>query len=585
MSAATVPNQTMGKLPFTEKLGYSLADGAAQFVFLTMVNFQSGFYTDAMGLNPNTAGWLVLIARLWDAFFDPMMGIIADRTKTRWGRFRPWILWSSIPWAIAMVAAYYVPGFKANWATFAYALITNIALMTIYSMNNTPYSALMAVMTGNQKERTSVSQYRFIVAMIGQLIVGGFTLVIMNALGGPLAPPPTELANQQRTVMVAAATQPGTKLPFEVAPEVAAKIATLQQAAAQPGVKPTVKIELADTPAMREYKPLKAEHDAKGWPLTMAIYAGICVVCFLITFATTKERITPIQKKRSPIGKDISTLVRVGPWIVMFIVTLSHYILGGMRGPSYQYYLQYVSEPQALRLFLDTWHLPVFKPNPDLSQVGVLSRFMYYSKLVIIDNNSNVFAVTYGLLQMTNKIFNVLGILSAGFLVAKFSKKSVVTLGCALNSVSIFALFIIPPNNLWTIFITEWFGQLAYGPCMALLWVLFADVCDYAEWKTGRSMAGFIYSTFFFALKAGNSLGASLGMWILGAFGYQANVTQDDRSKWGILLTFSLIPGIISIARVGSMLIYPITKKMNNDISEELAQRRAAAAAAEPKKA
>ena len=83
MSAANVSTQsTMGKLPFTEKLGYSLADGAAQFVFLTMVNFQSGFYTDAMGISAADASWLVLVARLWDAFFDPMMGFIADRTKT-----------------------------------------------------------------------------------------------------------------------------------------------------------------------------------------------------------------------------------------------------------------------------------------------------------------------------------------------------------------------------------------------------------------------------------------------------------------------------------------------------------------------
>ena len=571
MSTAAAAKPVDARLPFTEKLGYSLADGAAQFVFLTMVNFQSGFYTDAMGLSTTAAGWLVLIARLWDAFFDPMMGIIADRTRTRWGRFRPWILWSIIPWMVAMVAAYYVPGFKASAPTFIYALVTNIVLMTVYSMNNTPYSALMAVITGDQKQRTSLSQFRFIVAMIGQLIVGGFTLVIMNAMGGPLSTPPNALANEQKIAMVQAMTQPATALPFEISKEAAIKMEA----------KDPKKITLADTPAMQQYKKEKAAHDSRGWPITMAIFAGVCGVCFLFTFLTTKERITPIEKKKTPIGKDISTLVKIGPWIVMFVVTISHYVQGGMRGPSYLYYLQYVSDPSAMRGFLEQWHLLIFKPNPDLSQVGVLSRFMYYSKLVIIDDNSNVFTVTYGLLQMTNKIWNVLGILSAGILVVRFNKKNVVTWCCALNSVSIFALFLIPPTNIWGIFITEWAGQLAYGPCMALLWVLFADVCDYAEWKTGRAMAGFIYATFFFALKAGNSLGASLGVWILGMFGYQANVAQDDRSKFGIALTFSLIPGIISLGRVVAMLIYPITKNMNNQISEELAQRRAAAAEAQ----
>ena len=97
------------KLPFVEKFGYSLADGAAQFVFLTMILYQQNFYTDTLGISAGWAGTLVLIARLWDAFFDPVMGFIADRTKTRWGRFRPWLLWTSIPWGVCMVTRYSVP--------------------------------------------------------------------------------------------------------------------------------------------------------------------------------------------------------------------------------------------------------------------------------------------------------------------------------------------------------------------------------------------------------------------------------------------------------------------------------------------
>src|SRR6266496_2409861 len=217
-----MPTPSATKLTFVEKVGYSLADGAAQFVFLTMVNFQAGFYTDAMGIRAADAGWLVLIARLWDAFFDPMMGFIADRTRTRWGRFRPWILWSIVPWAVCMVLAYTVPPLQQYWATFVYALVTNIALMTVYSMNNTPYSALMAVMTGGQKERTRLSQYRFIAAMIGQLVVGGFTLVIMNSLGGQLPLPLTELASEQLAAMKEAA-QPAATAPSTVAPEIATK--------------------------------------------------------------------------------------------------------------------------------------------------------------------------------------------------------------------------------------------------------------------------------------------------------------------------------------------------------------------------
>ena len=128
------------KLSFAEKAGYSLGDAAANFVFMTMILFQLSFYTDTMGVAAAAAGSLLLAGRLWDAVFDPMMGVIADRTKTRWGKFRPWVLWTAVPWAIAMVLAYTNPGWGAA-GNLLWACRTNILLMTLYSANNTPYSA------------------------------------------------------------------------------------------------------------------------------------------------------------------------------------------------------------------------------------------------------------------------------------------------------------------------------------------------------------------------------------------------------------------------------------------------------------
>jgi Na+/melibiose symporter-like transporter len=152
------------RLPFIEKAGYSLGDAAANFVFMTMILFQLNFYTDTMGVAAGLAGTMLLVGRLWDAFFDPMMGVLADRTNTRWGKFRPWVLWTAVPWAVVMVLAYTVPGF-GHAGTIAWVAFTNIALMTLYSANNTPYSALSGVMTGDSNERTSLSSYRFVAAM------------------------------------------------------------------------------------------------------------------------------------------------------------------------------------------------------------------------------------------------------------------------------------------------------------------------------------------------------------------------------------------------------------------------------------
>src|ERR1700691_6105980 len=117
------------KLSFFEKAGYSAGDAAANFVFMTMILFQASFYVEVFGLSAGLAATILLVSRLWDAFFDPIMGVLADRTQTRWGRFRPWVLWTSIPWAVVMVLAYTTPHF-APPLMILYAFVTKVLLMT-----------------------------------------------------------------------------------------------------------------------------------------------------------------------------------------------------------------------------------------------------------------------------------------------------------------------------------------------------------------------------------------------------------------------------------------------------------------------
>jgi Na+/melibiose symporter-like transporter len=167
------------KLSFGEKAGYSAADAAANFVFMTMVLFQTNFYTDVFGISAAAAGWILLTARLWDAFADPIVGVLADRTQTRWGKFRPWVLFTALPWCIVMILAYTTPKGWSAGAMVAYAAVTNILLMTMYSMNNMPYAALGGVMTGDVAERAKLNSFRFISVNAAQFIVGGFTLPLV----------------------------------------------------------------------------------------------------------------------------------------------------------------------------------------------------------------------------------------------------------------------------------------------------------------------------------------------------------------------------------------------------------------------
>lgn len=170
------------RLPLLEKIGYGFGDASANFVFQIMVMFQVGFYTDVFGITAAAAGTLLLVGRFWDAIFDPIMGVIADRTETRWGKFRPWLLWTAIPFALLFWLTFTTPDFSVG-GKLVYAYVTYILLMTVYSMNNTPYSALNGVMTGDVNERTSLSSWRFIFAQIATILIQGFLLLIVASLG------------------------------------------------------------------------------------------------------------------------------------------------------------------------------------------------------------------------------------------------------------------------------------------------------------------------------------------------------------------------------------------------------------------
>lgn len=171
-----------GKLSVREKVGYSLGDGAANFIFQTFMLLQLSFYTDTFGLSAAAAATLFLIARLWGAVCDPVFGALADRTHTRWGKFRPWLLWTAVPFGILGYFAFTTPHFSAA-GKIIYAYITYFLLLTVYSANNNPYSALSGVITGNMAQRTSLSSYRFVVVTLATIAIQGFTLPMVNHFG------------------------------------------------------------------------------------------------------------------------------------------------------------------------------------------------------------------------------------------------------------------------------------------------------------------------------------------------------------------------------------------------------------------
>lgn len=490
-------------LSFLEKAGYSAGDAAANFVFMSMVLFQLNFYTDVFGLSAGTAAAILLWPRLWDAVFDPVMGVLADRTQTRWGKFRPWVLWTAVPWAVVMVLAYTTPDPAWGWSTgmvIAYAGITNTLLMTLYSMNNMPYSALGGVMTGDLNERTKLNAYRFVSVNVAQFIVGGFTLPLV------------------------------------------AKFAQ--------------------------------GHDrAHGWQVTMTIWAVLCLVLFMVTFFTTKERIQPLVEVKSSPMQDFRDLLKNGPWIALVAYTVFNFGMLSLRGGAhYNYYHHYVDKA-AMFDFVAALGLT----TPDPAGTGSLADSLGYIVHGTRDQlaSSNVADVYNSIINMAGFATTIAVIMLSSGLSARFGKRNVAIAGFALSALQACALYAMPPDAVWGMLGLHMLGSVFYAPTIAVMWAMYADAADYSEWQTGRRFTGMVFATIGFSLKSGLALGSACFLWVLaGFFGYDTQQPGAPEAIAGYRFMSSFGVGALFAACTLCMLVCKLDKRTTLQMADELTTRR-----------
>jgi GPH family glycoside/pentoside/hexuronide:cation symporter len=171
------------KIGVLEKIGYSAGDAASNLFFQTFVNYLLFFYTDVFGISAGVAGTMFLVTRIFDAVTDPIMGIISDRTISKYGKFRPYLLWLAVPFAVVGFFMFITPDF-GDTGKIVYAYITYTLMMAMYTAINVPYAALMGVITPNSIERTGISSYRFVAAYCGLLVVTGLTEPLVGFFGG-----------------------------------------------------------------------------------------------------------------------------------------------------------------------------------------------------------------------------------------------------------------------------------------------------------------------------------------------------------------------------------------------------------------
>lgn len=444
------------KLSVKEKVGYALGDTAANFIFQTMVMFQLAFYTDTFGITAAAAATLLVVVRVWDAIFDPIMGVLADRTKTKWGKFRPWVLWTAVPFGIMGFLTFVTPDFSDS-GKLVYAYCTYIVLMMVYSANNLPYSALSGVMTGDLGERTSLSSYRFVFAMIAQLIIQGLALPMVSYFG--------------------------------------------------------------------------QGSSARGYQYTMAIFSSLAVILFFITFSTTRERIQPDPGQHASVKEHYRDLMKNGPWLAMFVLTLILFITLAMRGSVVFYYFRYyVSGGNYEQLF---------------------SLF-------------NVFGTAS----------TIAGIFFSKGLAMRFGKRNVFIGGLAGTTIFTALFAFLPPNAIEMMFAAEMLRQFVYGFTIPLLWAMMADVADYSEWKNRRRATGIVFSAIVFALKAGLGFGGAITGYVLALYGYVPNAAQTGEALHGIVMTMSVFPAITFGLCVVCLFFYRINKQAEIQITTELAERR-----------
>jgi glycoside/pentoside/hexuronide:cation symporter, GPH family len=170
------------KISVAEKIGYGFGDGASNLIWMIFIYYQSNFYTDVFGLAATAAATMLLVTRSWDIFVDVFVGMIADRTQTRWGKFRPFMLWMAVPFGVVAVLAFSTPDFGAN-GKLIYAYVTLTLLMLVYSAINVPYGALMGVISPDPQQRTSLSSYRFSFAQGAGFVVSMTTPALVAYFG------------------------------------------------------------------------------------------------------------------------------------------------------------------------------------------------------------------------------------------------------------------------------------------------------------------------------------------------------------------------------------------------------------------
>lgn len=462
-------NQKMEeKIKLKEKIGYGLGDAASSMFWKIFSMYLMFFYTDVFGIAPAVVGTMFLITRIWDSCFDPLVGIIADRTKSRWGKFRPYLLWTAIPFAIIGILTFYTPDFDEK-GKIIYAYVTYSLMMMIYSVINVPYASLLGVMSGDRKERTTLSSYRMVFAFGGSLLALWLIEPLVNHFGGSL-------------------------------------------------------------------------NSKTGWLYTIIVFGMITTVFFWGCFFLTKERVQPINDEKPNLKEDLNDLLKNRPWWILLGAGIGALVFNSIRDGAAVYYFKYY-----------------------------VSSTVSYSFSILGEN----FAMTPTTLYLVlGQAANIIGVIAATPIANKIGKKKTFFGAMALAAVLSIIFYYLGKEDVILIMIFQVLISICAGCIFPLIWSMYADSADYSEWKQGRRATGLIFSASSMSQKFGWTIGGAATGWLLGYFGFQANVVQTVTAQTGIQLMLSVLPAIAAAISVLFIIFYPLSEDKLQAIENELNDKR-----------
>lgn len=527
------------KLKVTEKIGYALGDGAANIAWRGVSTFLFIFYTDVFGLNPAAVGILMLVARSSDGISDVLMGIIGDRTKSKYGKFRPWILWTAIPLGVILSLLFTGPNLSPT-GKIVYAYVTYIVFTLVYTANNIPYGALMAVMTGDDKERTSLGSYRMVGAFAGGMLVQGALLFLVAHFGNIDPTIQIEKLDSKKYELTVSASQDFKNVNIKTKDGIA-MFSWLDENSISTDDVPTQGKSFS-MEANEKYtflvigeEDLVAENisiinQKRGYSNSIYILSIVLVLALFVTFYSTKERISPPKAQKSNLAEDLKDLIRNKPWIILLIIGL------------------------------------LFNIYNSIKQGIVVIFFTHYL-------HNQLLAASYMVALM---IASIGGAMITATISKRIGKRKLFIYALIFSGL-VNALFVFcGPDNIGSIFTIGIISEFAAAIFPTLFFAMLGDAADYSEFKNGRRATGLIYSAGSFATKFGGGIAGAIIGFVLAAFHYSGqDAVAIQGAVPGIKMLMSWIPTIIALIAAGVMTLYPLNQKKMDEITLELGKRRA----------